>query len=230
MPRTARASAGGYCYHVINRGNAQSQVFHKAGDYRAFQSLMAEASLRIPMRVVAYCLMPNHFHLALWPAADGDLSRWMHWLLTTHVRRYLREYSASGHIWQGRFKAFPIEEDEHLLKVMRYIERNPLRAKLVDRAELWPWSSLAAVVGTEVSPVRLDPGPAPRGPGWIAHVNAILYQTEEEQAEDDRIRHCIRRDRPFGRPDWTESAARELGLESSLRDRGRPRKIQLKSR
>ena len=86
MPRASRAAAGGFCYHVLNRGNARAEVFHKHGDYDAFVQIIAEASLRNPMRVLAYCLMPNHFHLALWPAKDGDLSRWMHWLLTTHVR------------------------------------------------------------------------------------------------------------------------------------------------
>ncbi len=87
--------------------------------------------------------MPNHFHLALWPRADGDLSRWMHWILTTHVRRYLCHYGSSGHVWQGRFKASPIQDDDHLRVVLRYIERNPLRAGLVERAESWPWSSLS---------------------------------------------------------------------------------------
>ena len=96
MPRSARASAGGYCYHVINRGNARAEVFHKDEDLDAFVRVMGEATIRVPMRVVAYCLMTNHFHLVLWPRADGDLSRWMHWLLTTHVRRYLRHYRHNG--------------------------------------------------------------------------------------------------------------------------------------
>jgi len=109
MPRASRAAAGGFCYHVLNRGNARAEVSHKDGDYNAFIKSIAEASLRNPMRVLAYCLMPNHFHLALWPAKDGDLSPWMHWLLTTHVRRYQRHYHSSGHIWQGRFKAFPVQ-------------------------------------------------------------------------------------------------------------------------
>jgi putative transposase len=78
--------------------------------------------------------MPNHFHLVLRPYADGDLSHWMRWLMTTHVRRYLRHYQHSGHIWQGRFKAFPIQEDEHLATVVRYVERNALRANMVARA------------------------------------------------------------------------------------------------
>src|SRR5438876_4724546 len=137
MPRTARASVGGYCYHVINRGNARAEVFHKEGDYRAFLEAIGEANVRLPIRLLAYCLMPNHFHLVLWPHGDGDLGRWMHWLLTTHVRRYLRHYQHSGHVWQGRFKAFPIQDDNHLVTVLRYVERNPLRASLVDRAEAW---------------------------------------------------------------------------------------------
>ena len=151
MPRTARSCSGGYTYHVLNRGNARATVFHKPDDYDAFLDLMAESSVRTPMRILAYCLMPNHFHLALWPRGDGDVSRWMHWLMTTHVRRHLGRYRSSGHVWQGRFKAFPIQEDEHLLAVLRYIERNPLRAGLVGRAEEWRWSSLCWLSAPDAS-------------------------------------------------------------------------------
>jgi len=96
MPRTARASAANLCYHVLNRGNNRAAVFHKDADFRAFLDLLTEASLRHPMRLLAYCLLPNHFHLALWPLGDGDLSRWMHWLLTAHVRRYQRRVRRDG--------------------------------------------------------------------------------------------------------------------------------------
>ena len=94
------------------------------------------------MPVQAYCLMPNHFHLVLRPRADGDLSRFMQWLLTSHVRRYHRHYHSSGHVWQGRFKAVPIQDDEHLLTVLAYVEANPLRARLVPKGTDWLWSSL----------------------------------------------------------------------------------------
>jgi putative transposase len=214
MPRTARASAANYCYHVLNRGNARARVFHKDDDYEAFLGLIAEAALRIPMRLVAYCLMPNHFHLAVWPAGDGDLSRWMHWLMTAHVRRYLRHYHSSGHVWQGRFKAFPVQDDDHLRVVLRYLERNPLRAGLVDRAEDWPWSSLARAGQAP----RLDPGPAPRGAGWVESVNAPMTE-----AECTAIRRSVRRDCPLGSVAWVERTAAALGLGSSLRERGRPR-------
>jgi putative transposase len=215
MPRTARAAAGGYCYHVLNRGNARAEVFHKAEDFEAFLGLIGEATLRIPMRVLAYCLMPNHFHLVVWPRDDGDLSRWMHWLLTAHVRRHLRHYRSSGHVWQGRFKAFPIQEDDHLRAVLRYVERNALRAGLVTRAEDWAWSSLAR---GDQAPL-LEAGPAPRGPGWIEAVNAVMTE-----AECAAVRESVRRDRPLGEEGWVRRTATALGLESSLRDRGRPRR------
>src|SRR5262249_41326845 len=163
MPRTARASQGGYCYHVLNRGNGRGTVFHKNGDFDAFLKLLCQAGERTPMRLLAYCLMPNHFHLALWPRHDVDLSDYMRWLLTAHVPRYHQHYHSSGHVWQGRFRAFPIQEDDHLLTVLRYIERNPVRANLVECAQEWRWSS-AAPPGPE-SPA-LDPGPVPRPSGW----------------------------------------------------------------
>jgi REP-associated tyrosine transposase len=197
---------------VINRGNARAEVFHKDDDWDAFVRILGEASIRVPMRVVAYCLMPNHFHLVLWPRADGELSRWMHWLLTTHVRRYLRHYGHSGHVWQGRFKAFPIQHDEHLLTVVRYVERNPLRAGLVERAQEWRWSSLQAAAAG----LPLDPGPAPRGLEWLDFVN-----TPMTEAEVAAIRLSLRRDRPYGTDAWTSETAGPLGLEYSLRSRGR---------
>ena len=160
MPRTARASVGGVCYHVINRGNAQAKVFHDSEDYEGFLELLEESVERERMRVLAYCLMPNHFHLAVWPREDGDLSRWMQWVMTSHVRRHHRTYQSSGHVWQGRFKAFPIQQDPHLLVVLRYIERNPVRARLVKRAEDWRWSSLGRWKSW------LHDGPVSRPRGW----------------------------------------------------------------
>ncbi len=173
------------------------------------------------MRILAYCLMPNHFHLALWPRGDGELSRWMHWLMTTHVRRYLGRYRSSGHVWQGRFKAFPAQEDEHLLAVLRYIERNPLRAGLVERAEAWPWSSLRWLAAPERGPVRLEPGTVPRGTLWVEGVNAVTADIDLEI-----IRQSVRRDRPFGTSGWTLETAKALSLGYSLRPRGRPRGIE----
>ena len=160
--------------------------------------------------------MPNHFHLVLWPEGDDDLSRGMHWLMTAHVRRYHQHYHSSGHVRQGRFKAFAIEQDDHLLTVLRYVERNPLRAGLVRRAEDWPWSSLHGLAGGSAAPF-LIPGPVPRPEGWVAWVNAPMTG-----GEGDELHQCAERCRPFGSAAWVRQTADRLGLGATLRPRGRP--------
>ena len=217
MARTARASKGNYVYHVLNRGNGRADVFHKDEDFAAFVRLMCEANERLPMRLVGYCLMTNHFHLLLWPLGDGDLSRWMQWLMTSHVRRYHRHYKGSGHVWQGRFKAFPIQDDDHYLTVLRYVERNPLRANLVERSQDWEWSSLKP---TERSgPVGLlSEGPLAKPAQWTRIVNGV-----ETEAELKALRQSAARGTPFGDADWQNATAAELGIEASMRPRGRPR-------
>ena len=218
MPRTARASAGNVVYHVINRGNARAEVFHKSDDFLAFEALLGPACERLPMRVLGYCLMPNHFHLVLHPRRDGDLSRFMQWLLTSHVRRYHRHYQSCGHVWQGRFKAFPIQADEHLLTVLRYVERNPLRANLVRRAENWRWSSLHWL-GKRATPDWLSDWPVSRPRNWRAAV-----QQPHSQDELNALRQSVQRGTPYGNDRWTRRTAARLGLESTTRPRGRPRK------
>jgi REP element-mobilizing transposase RayT len=141
--RCARDVALGDCYHVVNRGNGRRTVFRKEGDFAAFAQLLCEAGERSDARLLAYCLLGNHFHLLLWPRRDGDLSAYMMWLMTAHVRRYHQHYHSSGHVWQGRFRSFPIQEDAHLIAVHRYIERSPVRAGLVAKAQDWLWSRAA---------------------------------------------------------------------------------------
>lgn len=208
------------CYHVLNRGNARAEVFHKEDDYAAFLKLLSQACERVPMRLLAYCLLPNHFHLVVWTLEDGDLGRWMQWLLTSHVRRYHRHYQSSGHVWQGRFKAFPVQEDEHLLAVLRYVERNPVRATAIPvrKAERWPWSSVGSPP-RDVERPTLDPGPVPRSRNWLRFVNEP--QTDAELAA---MRESVERGSPFGSDAWKQQTATQLGLEFTLRPRGRPRK------
>ena len=155
------------------------KVFHKDEDYGAFLKLINEASERISMRLLAFCLMPNHFHLVLWPRKEGDLSKWMQWLSTSHVRRYHRHYQTSGHVWQGRFKSFPIQSDEHLHTVLRYVERNPVRAKSIPvrKAQKWPWSSVGTPPKDYVKPT-LHPGPLARPADWLDWVNEPLTEQE----------------------------------------------------
>src|SRR6185312_10489513 len=155
MARKPRHAPGGIAYHVMNRTWGAIDLFADAGDYEAFERVLAEAAAREPsMRVCAYCLMPNHFHLVLWPARDGQLSQFMQWLSMTHAQRWHahRRTGGRGHLYQSRFRSFPIQRDEHFLSVCRYVERNPLRANLVDRAEDWRWGSLWARTGDPPAP------------------------------------------------------------------------------
>ena len=217
MGRTARASQGGFVYHVLNRGNGRADVFHNDDDYAAFVTLMQEAHEKVPMRLVGYCLMTNHFHLVLWPHGDGDLSQWMQWLMTAHVRRYHLHYKGSGHVWQGRFKAFPIQDDEHYLTVLRYVERNPLRANLVQQSQDWDWSSLNPTQRS--GPIgMLSEGPVAKPAEWTRFVNGV-----ETEAELTALRHSVSRRTPFGDPNWQNTTATQLGIEASMRLLGRPR-------
>ena len=202
---------------MLNRGNGRADVFHNDDDYAAFVTLMQEAHEKVPMRLVGYCLMTNHFHLVLWPHGDGDLSRWMQWLMTAHVRRYHLHYKGSGHVWQGRFKAFPIQDDEHYLTVLRYVERNPLRANLVQQSQDWDWSSLNPTQRS--GPIgMLSEGPVAKPAEWTRFVNGV-----ETEAELTALRHSVSRRTPFGDPNWQNTTATQLGVEASMRLLGRPR-------
>jgi putative transposase len=173
------------------------------------------------MRLLAWCLMPNHIHLVVRPHRDGDLGSWMHWLLTSHVRRHQHRYSTIGRIWQGRFKAFPIQEDGHLLAVLRYIERNPVRAHLVRRAVEWPWSSVGQRHPESGEPLSrralLTRSPVDLPQPWVEWVDRPLSDTAL-----DVLRQCSQRERPYGGRAWVHGAADRLGLRSTLNPRGRP--------
>lgn len=158
MPRQARHTPAGYVYHALNRATARLQLFRKPADYATFLRVFDEALERQPIRVLAYCLMPTHWHVVLWPAAAGELSAFLRWLTLTHSMRWHQHHhsTGSGHVYQNRFKAFAVAEDDHLWTVLRYVERNALRAGLVRRAEDWPWSSLACrLAGGAVAGRRL---------------------------------------------------------------------------
>src|SRR5438105_15248968 len=134
MGRPHRTALGGYVYHMLNRADGRLPIFQKDGDYAALERILAEALAQVPgMRLLAYCAMPNHWHLVVWPQHDGDLSEYLRWLTVTHTQRWHAHHhtSGTGPLYQGRFKSFPVQEDEHLLALCRYVERNPLRANMV---------------------------------------------------------------------------------------------------
>src|SRR5262249_48404667 len=145
MPRKARVAPGGYVYHAMNRAAVRLRLFSKASDYDGFEKVLLEAMAKHPIRLLGYCLMPNHWHFVVWPANDWQMSDFFRWLTHTHSQRWHVQHNLTGggHLYQGRFKAFPIQQDDHLYTALRYVESNALRAGLVKRAEQWRWSSLA---------------------------------------------------------------------------------------
>ena len=222
MGRPKRAAEGGLIYHVLNRANARMTIFESDEDYEAFERVLLQAVERTDMRLLAYCVMPNHWHLVVWPRKDGDLSRFTGWLTLTHTQRWHahRRSAGSGHVYQGRFKSFPVQDDDHFLTVCRYVERNAQRANLVQRAEDWRWGSLHRwQQGTAKEQSLLSAWPLPRRPGWVGHVNAA-----HTEAELTALRRSVNRGRPYGGLSWSEQMVRQLGLESTLRPRGRPKK------
>jgi putative transposase len=214
---------GGYVYHVLNRANGRLPIFQKDGDYAAFERILGEALEHVPgIRLLAYCLLPNHWHLVLWPRRDGELSDFGHWLSLTHTQRWHAHYHnmGTGHLYQGRFKSFPVAEDEHYLHVCRYVEGNALRAGLVKRAEAWRWCSLWQRQQKERPPQWiLSAWPVTEPPDWLKEVNRA-----SRAAELEAVRRSVQRGQPYGDEGWSKRVAQRLGLESTLRPRGRPRK------
>jgi putative transposase len=209
-------------FHVLNRGAGRARLFDSDEDYAAFERIIEETLGVRPMRLLAYCLMPNHWHMVLHPEADGDLSAFMQRLSVTHATRWqrLRRRPATGHVYQGRFKSFPVEIGEPFYQVVRYVERNPLRADLVEGLDQWCRSSFwRHCHGTPQAGKILAPWPLERPAQW-----KVLVERPQAEAELAAVRRCVERGNPFGSPAWSERVVEQLGLQSTLRSRGRPRK------
>lgn len=220
MPRPRRADFADTTYHVINRANARMQIFATSADYNQFENVLFEAQDRVRMRIYAYTVMPNHWHLIVSPRIDGDLMRFVGWLSLTHTKRWHRDHESvgTGHLYQGRYKAFPIGTDEYFLTACRYVEQNPLRANLVSRAQDWRWGSLwKRENGSEQEGRLLSQWTTERPHSYLQWVN-------ECDADDrfTRIRTCVNKGQPFGSPSWTETITKQFGLETTFRSVGRP--------
>lgn len=218
MPRISRGLADNYIYHILNRGNNKQKIFLKDQDYEAFAALIKEAKKLYPIKLFAYCLMPNHFHMIATPALAEYLSKWMQWLMTSHVRRYNKHYNSVGHVWQGRFKSFIIQDNDYLINAIRYVEANPVRAGLVNTAKDWQWSSHKETIG-EINRCLIDIAPIKLPANWIEHVNAPIAEKTLQE-----LRKSIERRSPYGTSEWRIQICKKLGLESTLRPRGRPPK------
>ena len=237
MPRALRAAVGGLVYHVLNRANARLRLFDRHEEYELFEQVLTEAHEKVATRTLAFCVMPNHWHMVLWPREDRDLSEFMRWLTVAHTQRRhaIGRTAGTGHIYQGGFKSFPvqcrrptaaqrasgmIEMADPLYRVLRCVERNALGAGLVKRAEHWRWTRLwRRTSGDAQQRVLLTDPPEGWAADWLAMVNQP--ETEEELAA---VRRCVNRGRPLRSETWVRRIAATLGLESTLRARGRPRK------
>lgn len=223
MPRPRRTCPAGEAFHVLNRAVARLTIFEKPEDYDAFLRVLDETWEQVALPIFSMVLMPNHWHFVVRPTADDQVSTFFRRLTVTHTMRWHAHYrtGGTGHLYQGRFKSFPVQSDEHLLTVMRYVERNALRAGLAERAEAWRWSSAATRLRKDLSACRWLASPADLAipSRWLAWVNEP--QTE---AEVQALRNCIRRGCPFGDDAWARSSVLRLGLERTHRPRGRPRK------
>lgn len=223
MPRRPRIGTGGFVYHVLNRAAGGRKLFHKDADYAAFERILGEAYDRLPIRMLSYCLMPTHWHMVLWPKSDEQLSDLVGWMSLTHAQRCHahRKSAGTGPLYQGRFKSFPVKDDAYLLVCCRYVERNPLRAKLVTTAQAWPWCSLARRLAGSPTNWLLAPEqwPVPMPADWVEWVNQP--QSDKEQ---QAMKASITRGRPLGDDAWQLRTAKRLDLLPTLRPPGRPPK------
>ena len=214
MPRRPRLAAGDLAYHVLNRRVGRLPLFETPAEYAAFEKVLADAHAATRIRIPVYCLMPNHWHLLLWPRQDGELSAMLRWMTVTHTQRWHAHHqtSGTGPVYQGRFKSFPVQTDEHFLTVARSVERNARRAKLVSRAAAWQWSSLW----------RRAQGDA-KSTAWLSGWPVERVNRPQTAAEVEAIRTSVQRGRPFGAEDWVRRTAKRFGMASTLRPRGRPK-------
>lgn len=218
MPRGRRISPDGYPQHVLNRANDRKLLFPGIDDYFRFLSLMRKAAERVDVDVLAYCLMPTHFHFVLRAEHGEAVSEYMRHLLNAHVRQHQRVHRTvgRGHLYQGRFKNFVIGDNRHLLNVLRYVESNAQRGGLVVSAADWAWSSLSRHAMHPERP-RLSEWPLLRTAYWEEYISAAMAQEDV-----DRIRVSVQRGRPYGSDDWVQETCRRLGLAHTLRPAHRP--------
>lgn len=228
MPRAPRPTCPGLIFHVFNRGNGRQSVFSDREDYLAFLAALGDLKSRRPFRLYGYCLMPNHVHLLIQPV-DTTISRILQSLLTSHSIRYHRRRGTCGHVWQGRFKSPVIQGDSHLLRVLRYIEANPVRAGLVRLPEEYVWSSYAVHAFGKHDPLvdslgeyeELGDSPRARQEAWRRYMG-------EEATRDEltAIRRSATSGLPYGDAEWVERVLIESGIPFSPRGRGRPPKTE----
>jgi putative transposase len=175
MPRPPRLHPDGVPQHIVNRGNRKTRIFWQPADYLGFIGAMAAAAEGTVVRLVAFCLLPNHWHLVLWPYKGAEISTYMQLLMNAHLRDLLPRNNlvGLGHVYQGRYRRHLIHNERHFLNVCRYVESNARRANLCERAEQWEWSSLS-ISGPAPGINLLSDWPISRPADWLDQVNSPL--------------------------------------------------------
>jgi putative transposase len=221
MARQPRIDLAGYTYHIINRASGRVPIFKTQKDFLQFEQVLAEAKERIDIDINAFCVMPNHFHMALRPKRDGDLQEFMGWFTKTQTQRWHVDHDTvgHGHLYQGRYKSLMVNTDDYYLTLMRYIEQNPLRAGLVEKADKWKWGSLYwRLHGTEEQRSLLSEWEVPIPRDYLAQVNTILKN--DTLAE---IRTAVLKGAPIGEDVWRMELITALKLEYTTHGVGRPK-------
>ena len=218
MPRRNRHTLSGVAFHVMNRAVRGTILFRTNSDFDAFAAILREALKRTPVDIVSYQVMENHWHFVMICERIADLSKLMHWFEGKHANKWAGAHHARGrgYVYQGRFKAVPVQTNHSLVRVCRYVERNAMRKNLVSAAEDWTWGSLYARCNS-CYPIPLCEWPIPQPSNWIELVNTP--QSEKELAA---LRRHIRRDQPIGSRAWQAAVAPFVGM--TMAPIGRPRK------
>jgi putative transposase len=217
VPRRKTERSAGVIFHVMNRAVQDVTLFTSPADYDCFLRVLSAAGQRFGVDLFAFCAMPNHWHLVVRPRESLELQAYMRWLTQTHAQRWRKILGTTGRgaVYQGRYRWVPVQEDRHFLHVCRYVERNPLRAQLVDRAEHWPWSSARFSVCGIRSGAPVAEWPIPRPSQW-----ARLLNEGQPASVVTEIRRCVGRSLPYGDDEW--SRAMRTDIDAAERLRGRP--------
>lgn len=216
MARMPRLVIPGYPHHVIQRGNRRQRTFFSRADYFAYIDLIARAKTKADAEIWAYCLMPNHVHFVVVPAEKDSLAR----LFQEAHRRYTRRVNAAhewrGHLWQERFQSFLMDE-HHLMAAVRYVEHNPVTARLCKRPQDWQWSSAGAhLAGVDDALVTVRPM-LDRVGSWVAYLDE-----PESPCMIEALRRHTRSGRPAGDEVFIERLEGMTGRELKRRRRGPP--------
>jgi len=231
MARLARCIVPGYPHHVVQRGNYEQNIFGSDDDYRYYLSLLKECADRYAIDIWAYCLMPNHVHVICLPKEDGGLARAFNTLHMRYAQYFNGKRSLKGHLWRARFMSCVLDESSAREEV-RFVETNPVRLRLVEQAEDYPWSSARChmiggpdpvlIVGSDTGRAlnRMAGVPMCREiPGWRSYL-----ASGGEEAIVKRTRERLKTGRPAGDAEFVRTLEEIAGRRLGAMPRGRPRK------